>query len=224
MYSMPVNISSTLGYYYDIFRIDGTFIDFRTYLKSYSENIDLKVIDQFSSGTTYSPILYLPQMIGLGLGLILRLPLLQFFLAGRISSLLFYCVCGYLLLKNFPGPKRSMFVLLTMPTSISLAASYSADTVQNILSFAYIFVIFVAIRSKERISKKEWAIFILLSALLGLTKPISILLIFLSLLIPVFRFKDIKNKFFFTGIQFAINFIFIAGWEIVIILLIMKMG
>ena len=115
--TMPVNLYTAIKYYHSPPTSD-SFLDFNTFIKRYFEVIDFSQVGQFASHIYYSPLVYIPQIIGLSFGLAMNMPYFQFFLAGRITSLFFYCICGYLFLRYFPGPKTSLFVLLTMPMAI----------------------------------------------------------------------------------------------------------
>ncbi len=178
----------------------------------YSGQDDRQETVKYSKTATYSPILYIPQLIGVGLGWLFGMTLLHYFVLGRIFSALFYSGVGYFILKTTPVAKKSLFVLFSMPMSIYLAASYSSDAVQNMLSFLYINFVFIGMTGRNQLSKREWWVFLILGALLALTKPVSLLLIFLSLLIPNIRFKDLRQKLWFVASQLGVSIFFGLGW------------
>gem|GEM_PF-1509913 len=182
------------------------------YNEGYAKQDARQEVIKSATSSTYSPILYIPQLIGVGLGLLFRMSILRYFLLGRIFSVLLFSVVGYFILKATPVAKNSLFVLFSMPMTLYLAGSYSADTMQNILSFVYISLVLVGKNSPDKLSKKEWIFFLTTGALLALTKPISLVLIFLSILLPVARFKDVRQKGLFIASQLGVGLLLGLGW------------
>jgi len=189
-------------------------INLNTYLAGYAEKDDHAEQSELLAAM-YSPILYLPQLAGVGLGKLFRTNDRWLFLLGRIAGMIFYVVTCYYILMTTPVAKRSLFVLFSMPMAVFLSASYSADMMQIVLSFLYLHWIVLGIRSSNKITRNEWSVFLLLSILLALTKPVSVLLPFLSFAIPEARFGSKRNKVLFFLSQFVGMIVFSLAWWVV---------
>jgi len=209
--NLPIQLESILGEYYRADKQEAK-INITNYFSNYSLKSN-HVTGQSNHRTNYSPTLYLPQLIGVGIGMLLGLSDMVVFTMGRIFSLLVYIGIGYILLKTTPVAKMSLFVLLAMPMSVYLAASYSADTSQNLLSFFYMVMVVVGLNSPGKLSKKEVVMFLGGSVLLGLSKPISLLIILLSFAIPVTRFENRRQKMIFALGQLGLGLIFAFLWS-----------
>lgn len=192
-------------------------LNINNYLAGFNDiKNDRQRLVEYPLATTYNPILYLPQILGLATGVHLGLNERWAFLLGRIFSVFFYVGLCYFILKTTPVSKRSLFVLFAMPMSIFLAASYSADMVQNSLSFLYLYLIVAGIRSSASFTKKNWWVFLVLIGFLALTKPVSALLPLLTLAIPTARFGSERKKLLFLVSQLAICLVIIVGWTVII--------
>ena len=70
---------------------------------------------------------YLPAAIGLTLGRLLNLNTIQLYLFGRLMNLLAFLGITYCALKKLPFGKITAFIILVMPMTMQLAASFSYD-------------------------------------------------------------------------------------------------
>ena len=195
-------------------------ININNYLAGLRKNIDRRHgLVEYPLATTYNPILYFPQVIGLALGMGFGFNDRWVFLFGRIFSLIFYVGICYFILKTTTVSKRGLFVLFAMPMSVYLAASYSADMVQNSLSFLYLYLIVAAVKSSASFTRKNWLVFLVLISFLALTKPVSALLPLLALAIPTARFGSERKKLLFMASQLAICLVVIVGWTVIVSLM-----
>lgn len=164
------------------------------------------------SAAHYSPVNYIPQVIGVLIGTTFNLNTRWVFLLGRLFGLAFYILVVYTILLKSRFFQHSLLVLFAMPMAVYLAASYSADGVLLSLSFLYIHSIITSSGSQARLTRNEKLLFSALGILLALTKQISLLLILLLAAIPTIRFGSIKNKILFIGMQISIAFFFAIVW------------
>jgi uncharacterized membrane protein len=209
--NMPRSLYRLLPDYYTMpehaekFNID-------SYLSNYLVKTDYSERRIFSPAASYSPILYFPQLIGVGLGKLLGLNAQGLFVLGRIFSLLLYVAVGYFILKTSPVATRTFFVFLTMPMNVYMAASYSADTVQLCITLVYLNFVMLNLSSSNPLTRRDWIGFLILASLLSVSKPVSLALIFLSLAIPTARFGRLQKKILFVAIQLGIAVIFSYVW------------
>lgn len=139
---------------------------------------------RFQGAALYSPIPYIPQIIGLGMGRILGVsPLIMFYL-GRFFNLLAWLGLGYLAIGRTPFLSWLFALLLLMPMSLFQAASLSADAVTNGLVFLLTATFLQYSFAKTTINNRDLWFIGLLCLGLPLVKPAYIPLIFLFLLIP----------------------------------------
>ncbi|MBO0748269.1 MAG: DUF2142 domain-containing protein, partial [Acidimicrobiaceae bacterium] len=82
----------------------------------------------FEDTAIYSPVPYLPQIVALTIGRALHLPIPILFFAGRAAALLTFLGVGYLALRVTPSGHSVILLVATMPMTLLLAATYSADT------------------------------------------------------------------------------------------------
>jgi uncharacterized membrane protein len=183
-----------------------------SYLLNFSDESDYSEMRVFSPAASYSPLLYFPQLVGVGLGKILGLNAQGLFVLGRIFSLFLFVGVGYFVLKTSPVAKKTLFIFLTMPMNIYIAASYSADTVQLCITLIYLNMVMLSLSSLNPLTRREWIVFLVLAFLLSLTKPVSLSLVLLSLAIPVARFGSLQKKILFVAVQLGIAAVFTYAW------------
>lgn len=99
-----------------------------------------RVFVAFPNTAVYSPIPYLPQIIGITFARIIGLSPILLMYVGRICNLLVWLVLGYLAIKITPICKWTFFLLALTPMSLFQAASLSADAVTNGVAFLLIAV------------------------------------------------------------------------------------
>jgi uncharacterized membrane protein len=160
-------------------------------------NGDSRLFVHFPNTALYSPIPYLPQAFGIALGKILHSSPLALMYWGRIANLFFWVFLVYLSIKIIPVCKWLLFLLALMPMSLFQAASLSADSFTNGISFLLISV-FLRYAFDESCSCRLYistiAIFVI-SLLLSLSKQAYFLMPLLFLLIPVDKIGT-KRKFY----------------------------
>jgi len=97
----------------------------------------------------YSPLPYLPQAIGVGIGRIFRWPPLVLLYLGRLANVWVWAGLGYLTLRIAPGLNRALMLLMLMPMSLFMAASVSPDASVNALAFLVVALGFAATVKKQ---------------------------------------------------------------------------
>lgn len=159
------------------------------------------------SGTSYTPLVYLPQAIGINIGKLFDASPIVMIWLGRLANLVVWLVVIFWAIRIFPIAKWALVVLALNPMAVFLSASMSADVMNIALAFLFVSMVFAVILDKEKqISNKKliWLAVVLLG--LSLTKPVSILFGLLLFAIPWRKFKS-KWKY----ALFALMAISIAG-------------
>ncbi len=165
------------------------------------------------TATERSPLLHLPQAIGIKLGILFNSsPILLFYL-GRIFTFLFWLIIGFFTIRLLPFQKGTFILLLLMPTAVMQACSLSHDSVMITLSFlfaAFVFKVSFENRYKE-ITNKEIYYLLFLTALLSLTKYHYFLCVII-VVIPYTKFKNIKHYSFIIVSVFLIYWLVGNSW------------
>ena len=112
-------------------------------------------------------------------------------LLGRLCSLAVYTALGSFAIARIPRGKLLLLCAALLPMGLQLAASFSADTLVIGLAFA---MLAVCLRCVEKpVKKAEFVQLLVLSALIGPSKAIYVVLVGLVFMIPQQSFGG-KNK------------------------------
>jgi len=162
------------------------------------------------AGGMYSPVVYIPQLIGINFGKIFNAsPLILTWLA-RLVNLLFWVVIIFLAIKILPFAKWALVILALSPIAVFISGSSSPDVLNISLSFLFVSMIFSTFSNKQ-ITKRFWVILLAVLSVLALSKPVCLLFALLFFAIPVSRFKSTLKY-----IAFCIGGLLLAGTLFVI--------
>ena len=161
--------------------------------------------------SSYPPLIYIPQALGMILGRILfDSPLIMMFL-GRLFNFLTYTAIVYTALKVVPIKKNVFYLLALLPMSIVHAASLSADGITNSMALLFVaYILYLAYGKVERITYKHLLIVIGIGLFVALSKIVYIPMVLMFLIIPLKKFvnkKDYLKKFLFVIVGCMIPFI-----------------
>ncbi len=152
--------------------------------------VDLPEKDAIGS---YSPLQYIPQALGIKIGLLLNLNSMFIVLIARILIFVVWVIFGYFAIKIFPYNKLLYFLFLTAPSILSLVSTCSGDVLLLGSSFLFISKILDFMKNKKQITAKDILLLTLLTVFISITKTVYFFLTFLTFLIPKECFKN-KNK------------------------------
>jgi len=154
----------------------------------------------------YPPAAYIPQVIGIWIGRILRLsPLLMFYLA-RLAALCVWLALTFTAIRTTPVLKWGCFVLALMPMALFLAGSSSSDSIILGVSFLLSATLFrwAYDSSKDRISTWDLAALLAMAFVIALSKAIYLSLLLLYFLVPLSKFSS--RKMYYGGIAVVLAF------------------
>lgn len=161
-----------------------------------------KVFESHSAQSA-SPIMYLPQIIGVWIfKLLYSIPIfggvdmmkpIHYMYAARIGNLIGYIIMGYYILKWIPIYKKVVLALMLMPMSLTLAASVSYDVMVIGVSFLFIAYILRIIYSNETICRRQCIVLLVLASILIQLKIVYFC--FIGLFILAYK-QDISLKKF----------------------------
>lgn len=165
-----------------------------------------------NTAVSYSPIPYIPQVIGFWISKFLNLsPLLTIFCVRFVNMIVWLSIIAYAI-KRFPVRKLSLAIYLLSPAILSLVSTCSYDAFSMSLIVLFISIIMSYKEKKEKLSRKDLIILLLTSALFCSYKVIYIFLIFLLFLIPNKSFKTKKFKFTYILLILLISIFIDFGW------------
>lgn len=142
----------------------------------------------------YSPLPYIPQIIGFFLSKIFQLSPLIILYTVRLCNFITWLGLGYAAFKLLPVKKMFALVLYTSPAVLSLVSTCSADAFSLGLFFVFISYILNLIHNKREFNKKDFLIFGLISIAFSTYKIFYVLYALLLFLIPKECFKNSTKK------------------------------
>lgn len=204
-------------------------MDIRTHYTTFRDVIDHRniVLDRenevwysFPNMALYSPISYLPQVIGVYLADIITDNVLGIIYAGRLFGLLITLFLFYYALKLLPFKKECMFLILMLPMVFQEMVSLSADSFINALAlfmtgFSLSLIFDFSDGGSRKIMRRELAVLWIATPLMGLCKVVYIPLCFLLFLLPVGLFNNKKQKLIHTVGPVAVAMVLNLLWTVV---------
>lgn len=136
-----------------------------------------------------SPILYLPQALGMTLARMMGWNGLWLYYLARLFGLLFYLWVVFLAIRIMPFGKRLLFFVACLPMCMQQAAVITYDTM--ILAFSFLMVAHVLYLAyeKERVSVWDWVPSMVCMAVLLPVKIVYVFLALLLLLVPGEKYR-----------------------------------
>jgi len=160
---------------------------------------DIKKYTPFSNTAIYSPVPYIPQVIGISAGKIFDAPPVMLLYLGRVFNLIFSVFIISYSIRIIPIFKNLIFLIALTPVSIHLFASLSPDAATISISFLLISKILrLAYDAEILIIEKKDIIFLMIaSAMLASCKAAYFPVVFLYFIIPVRKLGNITNYILF---------------------------
>lgn len=139
---------------------------------------------------------YLFSTLGVTVARMFNLGYLPMLMLGRLFNFAFFITLLYFSIKRIPFGKATLAIIALMPITMSLAISFSYDSVINALAIFFISTVLYIAYSKQKI--KWWDIlFLCLSAglLVASKAGIYIFICLMVFIIPIKRFNNKMNYF-----------------------------
>ncbi len=173
-------------------------------------NEDEKV--EISTVGNYHGLSYFPQLIGVKIGLLLKMNPYFIAMLGRITSLIITVLLLSYGIKKLPKHKLFATIVLLSPVVLSYAASFTTDNAIIITAFLIISYVLHYMETKEKIKWWEYIIFAILTFIIAISKMAYLPLVGLWLFIPKECFKKPKNKWIFAGGFITLGLIATLWW------------
>lgn len=158
------------------------------------------LISEYWNIKLYSPLQYVPQVIGVTIGRILSDNIVTIGMCGRITGYIFWVAMCSLAIKIVPNKKVFFLIICLLPVNIFSAICISGDTVTNAVCTLFIAILYKKIYLKEKIVKKEKIFLIVLACMISLCKIVYLPFVTLVLLLKEENFENKKEwkKFVIT--------------------------
>lgn len=191
-------------------KIKENYVPFRGFEKLENDNRVILPIDDAAS--QYSPIQYIPQILGIKIGEFLNLSPMMIVLLSRILIFSTWCILTYFSIKIFPYNKLLFLLVCLSPALLSLVSTTSGDIILNSFSFLFISYILKLFHDKPKLKFKNIILLLLLCVGISLCKTIYIILTLLLAIIPFECFESKNKKWFYVISIWIISFISDISW------------
>lgn len=184
--------------------------DVNVLLKFFSSSLNSsneEIFVSYPNTALYSPIPYLPSLIGYVVGNIFKLNILQIMYLCRFASLIFYLFLIYCAIKISPKFKLPLFLLGLMPMSLYLGSMITADGPVIALSFLIFSLVNYLYNSY---SKNFFIILCFVSFLLGMSKSAYFLIPLTSIVLWFSKENNVKYK---SLLPFALSLFGLGIWS-----------
>lgn len=169
----------------------------------------------FSNTAIYSPISYIPSVIGFKVAEIFKLHIGPSIWLGRICDLAFYIAVLAFVLRALRAfrVKWVIFAIALLPMTLYQASIITADTVTNALAFAIVGLVLKALLSKDRLTKAETIVLALSALALPVAKPSYLFISLIAILVPVTKIPVRHYKRFILPIAIVLGLLALVVWQ-----------
>ena len=196
---------------------DMTYENYANEFDAFSMNSEERkdLISYYWNMKLYSPIQYIPQVLGVTAGRLFSDNVVIIGMCGRITGYIFWtALCAYAI-KIMPNKKLFLTILCLLPVNIFSAICISGDTVTNAVCTFFIAFIYRKVYLKEKITTKEQIITILTACLLALCKIVYLPFVTLVLLLKYDNFENKKSWKRFVILLITLSVIVGLGWLVI---------
>ena len=142
----------------------------------------------FPNTAAYSPVAYVPGLIGLKIASLFHADLYNSIILIRLANLIFFIGCVYLALRILADfrAKWIIFVIVLLPTTLFEGSIISADTATNAVTFLFSALIIKALLNKgvKKLARYEVGLLLACTIIMPLLKPAYVLLLAAVFLLP----------------------------------------
>ena len=189
---IPISLATFVGEKKMIGRYSKKYIEKKV---NYDETTQLWNGDVTS--INYSPIPYLPQIIGFWISKLFGASTLITMYIVRLCNFISWLILSYFAFKILPVKKTFAYILYTSAAVLSLVSTCSGDAFALGLFLYFIAYILSLINLKRKFGKKDFLIFILIAIGFSTYKIFYVLYVLLLFMIPKESFNNSKKKKFF---------------------------
>lgn len=179
-------------------------------IKFNAEKVEFK---DFPSTTTYSFISYLPQVSALFILKQFKCSVATMYYGGRLFSFIFWLLVMYAVITIMPVYKWLFTLIILLPMNLYLANAFSADGMNNCLTFLFMALALKHMFSSSNITLRDLIILLMILSLLALAKFVYVSFIALLFLIPARKFPSQVFRFSSIGIILTVTIFLVSIWS-----------
>ncbi len=138
----------------------------------------------FKNTSLYSPICYLPQIIGIRVALLFTNHIHLVFMTARWFGFIGAFILCMLAFYYMPFGKPFMFIVMLLPMTMQEMSGVTSDAMTNAISFLFIALVIKVVNDSQKLSNKQVIVITLLGTCIGMCKMVYVPLLLLVLLIP----------------------------------------
>lgn len=174
-------------------------------------NENKKQFYDFSETSLNSPVSYLPQSIGIGLGRVVDAPPIVMLYIARLFNLITWIAICALAIHLFPRRKWAAVYLCLLPMSLFVAGSLSIDAAASGIMLLFLALI-LKLRESKSISYKYLSALLAIAIIMTLSKQIMFVFLPLIFLIPNRLFKTRNMALYAKAAILILPIVFLAAW------------
>ena len=144
----------------------------------------------FKNTSLYSPICYLPQIIGIRVALLFTSHIHTVFMTARWFGFICAFILYMLALYFMPIGRRFMIVIMMLPMAMQEMVGVTSDSMTNAFSFLFVALVLRVIADNRKISVGKLVAITILGTFIGMCKLVYIPLWIIMLLIPYELIKE----------------------------------
>jgi len=168
-----------------------------------------------STRAVYPPLIYLPQTVfARYLWMKFSFPIIPGTIILRIVGMLIYVFGSYISIKIIPFGKWVLFVLALSPTALYQASTINADGFTNVVSFLFVSFVLRLITQEEKFSNRQIVFLVLLTLLVGFSKPGTVILILSLFALKKEKFQRLSQRSMVFLSAIASVTVTICWWKI----------
>jgi len=180
-----------------------------------NEEIEVDNTEVFTYGNTslYSPISYLPQVVGMKAAQLFSNKVKAAFYGARIGNAICAIILCILALNIIPFGRRVLFILMMFPTSMQEMISVSPDGFTISLSFFLLAYILRLRFTEKKVRTRDIIILAVTGVTIALCKIVYVVLLLLLFMIPNRKFNSkmaaIISRLSIIGVAGILNLIWL---------------
>lgn len=169
-----------------------------------------------SSASSYSPIAYLPQSVGIFIAKLFDSPVVVMLYIVRLCNLLFWVGVLYAAIRLFPWKKWAVAGIALLPMVVAQSASAGIDGVSVGSGVLFLAAICYLYAKNEALSLKVAAGVILLATVMVLSKQVMIALLPLLFLLRRSQFENLRKYWLFIALGVMVPLAMFAIWTLLV--------
>jgi uncharacterized membrane protein len=166
----------------------------------------------FKRTSFYSPVAYLPQIIGVSVGKFFTHKVVSVARSGQIAAFVISLMLLYLSMKMLPFKKYALLMTACMPMFLQLVTSLSAVNFANVMCIVLISHSLYLAYTKDSVAVGDIIVMYITSLALALCNSVYLPFLLMYALVPKKKFKSGKAFFINIFVVYALCVAMVVFW------------